>query len=52
MKKKQKVDLIIEKLIENKKFLKHIKSTNKKILKDPSKFINLGKKYEKIKKNH
>lgn len=40
------VDLIIEELVVSKNFLTYINSTNKKIIKNPSRFKDLSKKTE------
>lgn len=39
------VDLVIEDIVSNKKVSKYIISTNKKILKNPSYFKDLGKDF-------
>ena len=44
MKNKKDVDLVIEELINNKNFLKYIKSIKKKFIKNLSRFIELDKK--------
>jgi len=40
------VDEVIEELVVNKNFLAYIDSTNKKIIKNPSSFVELSKKYK------